>query len=55
MLDLLDKIPEEGDTFELTHDDKKFTLVINIMDGYRIDKISVLIEEIEPSADEDDE
>ncbi len=47
MLDLLDKIPEEGDQYELVHGDKKFTLVINIMDGYRIDKISVLIEHIE--------
>ena len=52
MLDLLDKIPEEGDQYELIHEDKKFTLVTNIMDGYRIDKISVLIEHIDPPSEE---
>ena len=54
MLDLLDKIPEEGDQYELVHADKKFTLVINIMDGYRIDKISVLIEHIEVPEENDE-
>lgn len=54
MLDLLDKIPEEGDQYELVHADKKFTLVINIMDGYRIDKISVLIDHIEVPEENDE-
>lgn len=54
MLDLLDKIPEEGDTHVLEHDGKKFTLVINIMDGLRIDKIGVLIDQVEnPEEDEE--
>lgn len=47
MIDLLDKIPVEGDAYELVHDNKKFTLVTTVMDGRRIDKINVLIEEIE--------
>lgn len=44
MLDLLDKIPEEGDIYVLHHEDKKFTLSTEKMDGLRIDKIGVLIE-----------
>lgn len=54
MLDLIDKIPEEGDTFELSNDGKKYTLCANLMDGLRIDKIGVRIERDE-SAEEGDE
>lgn len=53
LLDLLDKIPEEGDTFELHHEDKKITLTATVMDGLRIDKIGVKIEE-EPPAPENE-
>lgn len=54
MLDLIDKIPEEGDTFELSNDGKKYTLCANLMDGLRIDKIGVRIERDE-SAEEGEE
>ena len=55
MLDLLDKIPAEGDQYEIIHEDKKFNFVINIMDGYRIDKIGVLIEHIDLPEEEEEE
>lgn len=55
MLDLFDKIPREGDVYELTHEDKKYTLVINLMDGHRIDKIGVLIDKVERPANEEGE
>lgn len=45
LLDLLDKIPAEGDSFVLYHDGKKITLSANVMDGLRIDKIGVVYEE----------
>ena len=54
MLDLIDKIPEEGDIFELSNDGKKYTLCANLMDGLRIDKIGVRIERDE-SAEEGEE
>lgn len=44
MLDLLDKIPEEGDIFVLHHEGRKITLSTEVMDGLRIDKIGVLFE-----------
>ncbi len=44
MLDLLDKIPEEGDIFVLHHEGRKITLSTEAMDGLRIDKIGVLFE-----------
>ncbi len=46
MLDLLDKIPEEGDTFELRHEGRRITLSTEVMDGLRIDKIGVLFEQL---------
>lgn len=54
MLDLLDKIPEEGDQFILHHEGKKITLAATVMDGLRIDKIGVLFEdEVVIDAEED--
>lgn len=50
MLDLLDKIPTEGDAVELHHDARKITLKINAMDALRIDKIGVEFEQ-EPEED----
>lgn len=44
MLDLLDKIPEEGDRYVLHHEGKKITLTTRVMDDRRIDKIGVLFE-----------
>ena len=44
MLDLLDKIPEEGDVYILHHEGWKITLSTEVMDGLRIDKIGVLFE-----------
>jgi CBS domain containing-hemolysin-like protein len=41
MLDLLDKIPTEGNSVELHHERKKITLTVKVMDGLRIDKIEV--------------
>lgn len=52
-LDLLDKIPEEGDEIVLHHEGTKITLSANVMDGLRIDKIGVFFEkEAEPVEDE---
>lgn len=55
LLDLLDKIPEEGDTYVLRNDGKKYTLCANLMDGLRIDKISVLIEPDDTVENDEDE
>lgn len=51
MLDLLDKIPSEGDSVVLHHDKRIITLRINVMDALRIDKIGV---EFEPEPEEED-
>ena len=51
MLDLLDKIPAEGDSYELHHEGTKITMMARVMDGLRIDKIDVRFEE-EPEAEE---
>ncbi len=48
MLDLLDKIPAEGDSYELLHEGRKITLMARVMDGLRIDKIDVRFERVEP-------
>lgn len=45
MLDLLDKIPEEGDQYVLYHEGQKITLSADVMDGLRIDKIGVKYED----------
>lgn len=45
MLDLLDKIPAEGDSYELHHGGTKITMMARVMDGLRIDKIDVRFEE----------
>ena len=51
MLDLLDKIPAEGDSYELHHEGTKITMMARVMDGLRIDKIDVRFEE-EPEPEE---
>lgn len=43
MLDLTDRIPEEGYSHVLCHEGRKFTLTATVMDGLRIDKIGVTI------------
>ena len=45
MLDLLDKIPAEGDSYELHHEGTKITMMARVMDGLRIDKIDVRFED----------
>lgn len=55
MLDLLDKIPEEGDSIDLYHDRKKYHLIAKVMDNLRIDKIGVEIEDWVPEEDANDE
>ena len=52
MLDLLDKIPEEGDSYVLHHEGTKVTLRARIMDGLRIDKIDVIFEDDDPAEGE---
>ena len=54
MLDLLDKIPVEGDSYELHHEGTKITMMARVMDGLRIDKIDVRFEE-EPETVEGEE
>lgn len=54
MLDLLDKIPAEGDSYELHHEGKKITMMARVMDGLRIDKIDVRFED-DPEAQEAEE
>lgn len=54
MLDLLDKIPTEGDSYVLHHEGKKITLMARVMDGLRIDKIDVRFED-DPEAEEEPE
>ena len=54
MLDLLDKIPAEGDSYELHHEGTKITMMARVMDGLRIDKIDVRFEE-EPETVEGEE
>ena len=54
MLDLLDKIPSEGDSVELHHDHKIIVLTTNLMDALRIDKIGVEFKP-EPPAEEEPE
>ncbi len=49
MLDLLDKIPTEGDSVELRHDGRSIMLKIDAMDALRIDKIGV---EFKPEPEE---
>lgn len=49
MLDLLDKIPTEGDSLELHHDGRSIALRIDAMDALRIDKIGV---EFKPEPEE---
>lgn len=51
MLDLLDKIPTEGDSVELHHDKRAITLKIDAMDALRIDKIGV---EFKPEPEEEE-
>lgn len=56
MLDLIDKIPDVGDTYEMHHDGRIITLTANVMDGLRIDKIGVKFEdEPEPAEEESEE
>lgn len=43
-IDLLDKIPEEGDSLVLHNEGRKITLSANVMDDLRIDKIGVVFE-----------
>ena len=50
MLDLLDKIPAEGDSYVLRHEGTKITLMARVMDGLRIDKIDVRFEDDPESA-----
>lgn len=52
MLDLLDKIPEEGDSYVLHHEGTKVTMRARIMDGLRIDKIDVIFEDDDPAEGE---
>ena len=54
MFDLLDKIPAEGDSYELHHEGTKTTMMARVMDGLRIDKIDVRFEE-EPETAEGEE
>ena len=54
MLDLLDKIPAEGDSYVLRHEGKKITLMARVMDGLRIDKIDVRFED-DPEAEKEQE
>lgn len=54
MLDLLDKIPTEGDSYVLHHEGKKIMLMARVMDGLRIDKIDVRFED-DPEAEEEPE
>ena len=41
MLDLIDKIPAEGDSIEIHHDKRTLTFTAKAMDALRIDKIGV--------------
>ena len=41
MLDLIDKIPAEGDSIEIYHDKRTITFTAKTMDALRIDKIGV--------------
>ena len=54
-LDLLDKIPAEGDSLELHNEGRKITLSADVMDGLRIDKIGVFFEKEELPAEEESE
>lgn len=54
-IDLLDKIPEEGDSLVLHNEGRKITLSANVMDDLRIDKIGVVFEPDEaPTESEED-
>lgn len=55
MLDLMDRIPAEGDSYVLHNDGRKITLMVRIMDGRRIDKIDVRFEREEAPAEEEGE
>ncbi len=55
MLDLLDKIPAEGDSYVLRHEARKITLMARVMDGLRIDKIDVRFEDDPESAQSQEE
>ncbi len=46
MLDLLDKIPEVGDFVDLEGDGKQVRMTTAVMDGLRIDKIEVVIQDL---------
>lgn len=50
MLDLLDKIPTEGESVELHHERRIITLRVDVMDDLRIDKIGV---EFKPEPEEE--
>lgn len=52
MLDLLDKIPTEGESVELHHERRIITLRVDVMDDLRIDKIGV---EFKPEPEEEGE
>ncbi len=54
MLDLLDKIPTEGDSVELHHDGRSIALKIDAMDALRIDKIGVEFK-LEPEEEGEEE
>ena len=40
--DLMDRIPEVGDTHEICHEGIKYTVTVTVMDGRRIDKMRVV-------------
>ena len=41
MLDLIDRIPEEGDAHTLCNEGKTYTLTVTVMDGLRVDKVTL--------------
>ena len=54
LLSLFDRIPEEGDSVTIEHDDRKATFTVVDMDRHRIDKIRVVVEHNEDAdVDED--
>ena len=52
ILDMIDKIPSEGDVHVLYNDGNKITFSVNVMDGHRIDKIGVLFEDDDRTPEE---
>ena len=45
LLSLFDRIPEEGDSVTIEHDDRKATFTVVDMDRHRIDKVRVVLEQ----------